>query len=89
MTWVVACAAGLACADAARADHLEVFVVAGQSNGRGKASELTGPLAKWAVPQENVLIAYSCSKLRGPVLTSDGFKPLRPGWSVAPARTSR
>jgi iduronate 2-sulfatase len=85
---VVACAAGLACADTARADHYEVFVVAGQSNcdGRGKASELTGPLAKWAKPQDDVLIAYSCSKLRGPVLTSDGFKPLQPGWSVAPGK---
>lgn len=29
MTWVIACAAGLGCADAARADHYEVFVVAG------------------------------------------------------------
>jgi hypothetical protein len=88
MTWVIACAAGLVCADAARADHYEVFVVAGQSNcdGRGKASELTGELAKWAKPQADVLIAYSCSKLRGPVLTSDGFKPLQPGWSVAPGK---
>jgi iduronate 2-sulfatase len=88
VTWVIACAAGLACADAARADHFEVFVVAGQSNcdGRGKAAELTGPLATWAKPQENVLVAYSCSKLRGPVLASDGFKPLQPGWSVAPGK---
>lgn len=88
MTWVIACAAGLICADTARADHYEVFVIAGQSNcdGRGKASELTGPLAKWAKPQENVIIAYSCSKLRGPVLTSDGFKPLQTGWSVAPGK---
>ncbi len=71
-----------------RADHYEVFVVAGQSNcdGRGKASELTGPLAKWAKPQDDVRIAYSCSKLRGAVLTSDGFKPLRSGWSVAPGK---
>ncbi|MBM3981299.1 MAG: sialate O-acetylesterase [Planctomycetes bacterium] len=88
MTWVVACVVGLVCDTAARADHFEVFVVAGQSNcdGRGKGSELTGPLAKWAKPQDDVLIAYSCSKLRGPVLTSDGFQPLRPGWSVAPGK---
>jgi hypothetical protein len=80
--WVLAFAAP------ARADHYEVFIVAGQSNcdGRGKAAELTGELAKWAKPQEDVLIAYSCSKLRGPVLTSDGFKPLQPGWSVAPGK---
>lgn len=78
----------LGTAAGARADHYEVFLVAGQSNcdGRGKASELTGPLARWAEPQENVLVAYSCSKLRGPVLTSDGFQTLRPGWSVAPGR---
>jgi iduronate 2-sulfatase len=72
----------------ARADHYEAFLVAGQSNcdGRGKASELTGPLAKWAKPQDDVLIAYSCSKLRGPVLTSGGFRKLQPGWSVAPGK---
>jgi iduronate 2-sulfatase len=72
----------------ARADHYEVFLVGGQSNcdGRGSAASLTGPLAKWAKPQEDVLIAYSCSNLRGPVLTSEGFKPLQPGWSVAPGR---
>jgi hypothetical protein len=71
-----------------RADHYEVFIVAGQSNcdGRGAASDLTGPLAKWAKPQDDVLIAYSCSKLRGPVLSSNGFKPLQPGWSVAPGK---
>src|SRR5262245_43104978 len=71
-----------------RADHYEVFIVAGQSNcdGRGQASDLTGPLAKWAKPQDDVLIAYSCSKLRGAVLSSDGFKPLQPGWSVAPGK---
>jgi hypothetical protein len=65
-----------------------VFVVAGQSNadGRGAAAGLTGPLAKWARPQEDVRIAYSCSSLRGPVLTSGGFQPLRPGWSVAPGK---
>ena len=45
----------------------------------GKAAELTGPLAKWAAPQPDVLVAYSCSVLRGPALSSDGFRPLRPG----------
>lgn len=71
-----------------RADHYEVFLVAGQSNcdGRGRAADLTGPLAKWAQPQNDVLIAYSCSKLRGPVLDSGGFQPLQPGWSVAPGK---
>ncbi|MFM8271596.1 MAG: sialate O-acetylesterase [Gemmata sp.] len=72
----------------ARADHYEVFIIAGQSNcdGRGAAADLTGALAKWARPQEDALVTYSCSKLRGPVLTSDGFKPLQPGWSVAPGK---
>jgi hypothetical protein len=72
----------------ARAEHYEVFLVAGQSNcdGRGKAADLTGPLAKYAAPQKDVLIAYSCSKLRGPILASNGFQPLQPGWSVAPGK---
>lgn len=71
-----------------RADHYEVFLVAGQSNcdGRGAVAELKGPLEKWAKPQEDVLLAYSCSKLRGPVLSSDGFVPLQPGYSVAPGK---
>jgi iduronate 2-sulfatase len=83
-----AVACGLLLAATARAEHYEVFVVAGQSNadGRGAAVGLTGPLAKWARPQEDVRIAYSCSSLRGPVLTSGGFQPLRPGWSVAPGK---
>ena len=56
-TWVIACAVGLVCADAARADHHEVFLIAGQSNadGRGKAAELTGPLAKWRYPSYQIL----------------------------------
>lgn len=88
MTWAVVCLVGLISGAPARADHYEVFIVAGQSNcdGRGKVSELVGPLAKWAAPQDDVLIAYSCSKLRGPVLTSDGFKSLQPGWSVSPGK---
>jgi hypothetical protein len=85
---VLCAAAALVTAAPVRADHYEVFIVAGQSNcdGRGAASALTGELAKWAKPQEDVLVAYSCSKLRGPILGSDGFKPLRPGWSVAPGK---
>jgi hypothetical protein len=72
----------------ARAEHYDVFIVSGQSNcdGRGSAAALTGPLAKWAESQKDVLIAYSCSTLRGPALGSDGFKPLQPGWSVAPGK---
>lgn len=78
----------LALGAACPAEHYEVFLVAGQSNcdGRGAAKDLTGPLVKWAAPQADVLITYSCSKLRGPILHSDGFKPLQPGWSVAPGK---
>ena len=63
----------------------KVFILAGQSNmdGRGKASDLVGPLAKWAKPQADVRIAYSNSTIRGPY-TSDGFQPLQPGFSVPP-----
>jgi iduronate 2-sulfatase len=88
MTWAIVCGVTLLGGAAGRADQYEVFLVAGQSNcdGRGKASELTGSLAEWAKLQGDVLIAYSCSKLRGPALTSGGFKPLRPGWSVAPGK---
>ena len=72
----------------ARAEHYEIFIIAGQSNcdGRGKAGDLTGALAKYAQPQADVLIAYSCSSLRGPALTGGGFQPLQPGWSVAPGK---
>jgi hypothetical protein len=66
----------------------DVFLVAGQSNcdGRGKAAELTGAFSQRAEPQNDVLIAYSCSTLRGPALQSNGWKPLQPGWSVAPGK---
>ncbi len=70
------------------AEQYDVFLIAGQSNcdGRGAASELTGPLAKYAQPRSDVIIAYSCSTLRGARLDSGGFKPLQPGWSVAPGK---
>ena len=78
----------LSLATVARAEHYDIFLVAGQSNcdGRGAAKELIGDLAPYAEPQSDVPIAYSCSSLRGPVLHSDGFQPLQPGWSVAPGR---
>lgn len=71
-----------------KAEHYEVFLIGGQSNcdGRGAASALTGPLEKWSKPQDDVLITYSCSTLRGPALDSGGFKPLQPGWSVGPGK---
>ncbi|MCE9560671.1 MAG: sialate O-acetylesterase [Planctomycetes bacterium] len=88
-TWAVLCAViVVGSAAPVRGDHYEVFLVAGQSNcdGRGQAADLTGPLAKWAKPQDDVRITYSCSKLRGPILSSDSFQPLQPGWSVAPGK---
>ena len=62
-----------------------VFILSGQSNmdGRGKKSDLVGPLARYAQPQQDVRIAYSNSTLRGPFAT-DGFQPLQPGFSVPP-----
>jgi len=79
----------LAASVAARAEHYEVFLLAGQSNmdGRGPVKDLVGPLAKWAEPQSDVLINYSNSGTRNdPILTSGGWKPLVPGYSVAPGR---
>lgn len=72
----------------ARADHYDIYLIAGQSNcdGRGAVADLKGRLANWADPQPDVKIAYSCSKLRGPVLSTGGFVPLQPGYSVAPGK---
>ncbi len=89
LTTLFLCGVGLlATSSKLQAEHYEVFLVAGQSNcdGRGQATELKGPLAKWAKPQEDVMIAYSCSSLRGKALASEGFQPLQPGWSVAPGK---
>jgi iduronate 2-sulfatase len=69
-----------------RAEHYEVFILAGQSNmdGRAKAAELTGKLAMWAGPQKDVEICYADSSLRGKPLMSEGWVALAPGFSVAP-----
>lgn len=71
-----------------KAEEFDVYIVAGQSNcdGRGPVSGLTGELEKWRKPHDDVKIAYSCSSLRGPILKSEGFQPLQPGWSVAPGK---
>ncbi len=84
----ILCLALLVLAGCADAKHYDVFLIAGQSNGdgRGAAADLTGELSRYAEPQPDVPIAYSCSSLRGPVLASEGFQPLQPGWSVAPGR---
>jgi Carbohydrate esterase, sialic acid-specific acetylesterase len=69
-----------------RAEHYEVFILAGQSNmdGRAKVGELTGLLATWAGPQKDVEICYSDSSRRGKALSSEGWVALQPGFSVAP-----
>lgn len=56
----------------------DVYLLAGQSNmdGRGKAAELTDEQRK---PLEGVSIYY-----RNPPASTDGWKPLTPGYSIAP-----
>src|SRR5215469_1898245 len=85
-TVVMAVAAGFV--GTARAEHYDVFVLAGQSNmdGRAKVGELTGDLAKWKEAQVDVLLAYSNSGTKGKLLSTDGWVKLAPGYSVAPAR---
>lgn len=74
--------------------HHDVFLFAGQSNcdGRGAVSELTGPLASYAVQQPDVLIHYTNPYF----LTTGGaandplyqkWVPLRPGMSCGPGIT--
>lgn len=56
----------------------DVYLLAGQSNmdGRAKAVELSDEQRK---PLANVIIFY-----RNPPVSSDGWQPLTPGYSVAP-----
>ncbi|MGN6366933.1 MAG: sialate O-acetylesterase [Phycisphaerae bacterium] len=68
----------------ARAEHYDLFLLAGQSNmdGRAKVAALTGDLAHWKKPQPDVIIAYSNSGTRtGHILSAD-WTPLIPGYSV-------
>ena len=64
----------------------DVYILAGQSNmdGRGLVSELVGPLEPFAGVQHDVRIWYSNGGLRQPLIRSDGWQPLRPGYSVSP-----
>ena len=74
---------------AARAEHYDVYILAGQSNmdGRAHVAELTGELAHWAAPQPDVRFAYSDSTLRNRHFASEGWITLRPGYSVPPPAT--
>ena len=60
------------------ADHYDVYLLAGQSNmdGRGKASDLSELQQK---PMEQAIIYY-----RNPPFTSNGWRPLKPGYSRPP-----
>jgi len=67
----------------ARAEHYEVYLLAGQSNmdGRGAKKDLVGKLTKWAKPQKDVLIRFSAGGLHRKVMVNSGFLPLEPGYS--------
>jgi iduronate 2-sulfatase len=69
-----------------RAEHYEVFLLAGQSNmdGRGRVSDLKGDLAEYSRPNTNILIHFSAGGLKRPLTTSQGVKPLQPGYSGTP-----
>ncbi len=70
----------LGCAESMRDDQTatQVYLLAGQSNmdGRGNVADLTAEQGK---PLAGARIFY-----RNPPSTSDGWKPLGPGYSVAP-----
>ena len=73
---------------ATRAEHYEVFLLAGQSNmdGRGAKKDLVGELASYAKPQPDVLIAFAAGGLHRPLTMSQGFVPLEPGYSGTPGQ---
>ncbi|TWU45272.1 hypothetical protein Q31b_04430 [Novipirellula aureliae] len=60
------------------ADSYDIYLLAGQSNmdGRGQVSELTLSQRR---PLSNAIIYY-----RNPPRSSDGWKPLAPGFSIPP-----
>ena len=62
----------------AHGDEYELYLLAGQSNmdGRGKAAKLSATQKK---PIRNAIIFY-----RNPPTTTEGWKPLAPGFSVPP-----
>jgi iduronate 2-sulfatase len=70
----------------ARADHYDVFLLAGQSNmdGRGAVKDLQEDLAPYATTSSNVRIHFSAGGLRRPLTVSDGLQPLAPGFSGTP-----
>jgi iduronate 2-sulfatase len=70
-----------------RAEHYDLFIMAGQSNmdGRAKTADLKEDLARWKVEQRDVIIAYSNSGTKGKRLFQP-WTPLMPGYSVRPGK---
>ena len=62
----------------ASAEEFEIYLLAGQSNmdGRGQAADLS---ESQRAPSKNAIIYY-----RNPPHSSDAWKPLEPGYSIAP-----
>src|SRR4051812_46273533 len=77
----------LVATDAARAEHYEVFILAGQSNmdGRGDARSLTGDLQKYAEPLKDVSVVYNNAEK----VLAAAPQPLAPGYSVPPGKADR
>lgn len=69
----------------------DVYILSGQSNmdGRGPVRDLVGPLEPFAGVQHDVRIWYSNGGLRQPLVRSNGWQPLQPGYSVSPAGPPR
>lgn len=69
----------------------DVYLLAGQSNmdGRGPVKDLVGPLAPFAGVRADAVIWYSNSSLRMSEARSQGWQPLRPGFSVPPMPAPR
>lgn len=61
-----------------KGEEYDLYLLAGQSNmdGRGKSTDLT---ADQRAPSKHAIIYY-----RNPPHSSDGWKPLTPGYSIAP-----
>ena len=72
---------------AEKGGHYEIYLCAGQSNmdGRAPAKGLSGTLAHYAQPQQDVLILHSSNGLHRKLRESPGIITLRPGCSESPA----
>ncbi len=68
--------------------HYAIYLLAGQSNmdGRGKANDLTGDLAGYAAPHDQVLIRYSSGGHHRRLRESEGLIVLQPGCNEQPGQ---